>query len=151
MNNTSSYSIKVLANMSVYAQLCNLLSACCRWKKKKKTFKFKFGFKVWLLSVKNLLTHLVLGIIQRHFVMSVNLGSNNWVSPSILLIILFWINSMKVLQNKWQEKILRTEVSDRKNRSTLSRVHHCFGCQRFFCDSNLDSLRRNRDREREPD
>ena len=58
-------------------------------KKKKKTFKFKFGFKVWLLSVKNLLTHLVLGIIQRHFVMSVNLGSNNWVSPSILLIILF--------------------------------------------------------------
>lgn len=29
-------------------------------KKKKKTFKFKFGFKVWLLSVKNLLTHLVL-------------------------------------------------------------------------------------------
>lgn len=57
--------------------------------KKKKTFKFKFGFKVWLLSVKNLLTHLVLGIIQRHFVMSVYLGSNNWVSPSILLIILF--------------------------------------------------------------
>ena len=67
---------------------------------------------------------LVLGIIQRHFVMSVNLGSNNCVSPSILLIILFLFNSKKVLQNKWQEKTLKTEVSDRKNRSTLSPVHH---------------------------
>lgn len=51
--------------------------------------------------------------------MSVYLGSNNCVSPSILLIILFWFNSMKVLRNKWQEKILRTEVSDRKNHSTV--------------------------------
>lgn len=94
---------------------------------------------------------LVEGIIQRHFVMSVNLGNNNCVSPSILLIIVFWFNSQKVLQNKWQEKILRTEVSDRKNRSTLSPVHHYLEHQRIFSYLNLDSLRQNRDREREPD